>query len=71
MNKTKKQAPPLHHIAGWYGSIAIISAYSLGSFNILEPDSTVYQLINLTGAAGLFYLAYHLRDDQPCVHDHS
>lgn len=49
----------LHHITGWYGSVAIVTGYFLSSFGVLDSESTVYQLINLTGAAGLFYLGFH------------
>ena len=52
---------PKHHIAGWYGSIAIVSGYFLSSFGVLNSSMLVYQFINLSGAAGLFYLGFHKR----------
>ena len=59
--KKQKTHIKLHHITGWYGSIAIVSGYFLSSFGVLDGDSILYQMINLTGASGLFYLALHKR----------
>ena len=57
--KKQKHHIKVHHITGWYGSIAIVSGYFLASFGVLDGKSILYQLINLTGASGLFYLALH------------
>ncbi len=35
---------------GWYGAIAIVSAYYMASFEILDVQSIFYQLLNITGA---------------------
>jgi hypothetical protein len=35
---------------GWYGTIAIIAAYYMTSFGILDVQSITYQLLNITGA---------------------
>jgi hypothetical protein len=59
MKKQKRKLMPRHHIAGWYGSIAIVSGYFLSSFGVLDSGSIIYQIINLSGAAGLFYLGFH------------
>lgn len=40
-------------IAGWYGTFAILGAYALNSFGVIESKSLVYQLLNLTGAIGI------------------
>jgi len=61
MKKTKKQPMPAYHIAGWYGSFAIILAYILVSFGFTNSKELLYQLLNLSGAASLFYLAYKNR----------
>lgn len=42
---------------GWYGTIAILGAYVLVSFEIVPGSGLVYQLLNLTGALGLGYVA--------------
>lgn len=44
-------------IAGWYGMLAILGAYSLVSFNLVQSDSLAFQLLNLTGALGLIVVA--------------
>jgi hypothetical protein len=40
-------------ILGWYGSIALICGYFLVSFQFIEGESLVYQILNITGAFGL------------------
>ncbi len=40
-------------ILGWYGSIALILGYFLISFQFIEAESLVYQILNITGAFGL------------------
>lgn len=42
----------IDEIIGWYGMGAILLAYALVSFNFLSVSSTIYQLLNFTGAAG-------------------
>ncbi len=39
---------------GWYGMIAILVAFAGVSFQLIQPTSLTYQLLNLTGALGLF-----------------
>lgn len=48
---------------GWIGSVAVIAAYGLNSYQFLASDSGIFQLLNLTGAAFLivntiYYKAY-------------
>lgn len=50
-------------IVGWLGSIEVIAAYGLNSYQMLNSDSIVFQLLNLTGAIFLiintiYYRAY-------------
>jgi len=40
----------LINILGWIGSIEVIAAYALTSYQKLKPDSITFQLLNLTGA---------------------
>ncbi|MCK9360828.1 hypothetical protein M0Q28_01195 [Patescibacteria group bacterium] len=47
----------LIEIAGWYGALAILAAYFLGSFGVLAPTGLAYQLLNLTGAVGIIVVA--------------
>jgi hypothetical protein len=37
-------------ILGWIGSVEVIAAYGLNSFQRLKSGSLVFQLLNLTGA---------------------
>jgi hypothetical protein len=50
-------------ILGWIGSIEVIIAYGLNSYQKLKSDSNVFQFLNLTGAIFLivntvYYGAY-------------
>lgn len=47
----------LAEIAGWYGAIAIVSAYALVSFSVVKPDGLLFQLLNLTGALGIITIS--------------
>ena len=48
----------IYEIFGWYGLIAILLAYGLVSYRILVPTGFIYQLLNLTGAAGIIVISY-------------
>ena len=43
----------LIELFGWYGTVAIVAAYALVSFSVLQPTDITYQLLNGTGALGL------------------
>ena len=47
----------LAEIVGWYGTIAIVGAYALVSFNAISASSVTYQLLNLTGAIGIIIIS--------------
>lgn len=57
----------LAEIAGWYGMIAIVGAYALVSFNVISVDGSLYQLLNLTGAAGIIAISVVKRVHQSVV----
>ncbi len=40
-------------VIGWIGSVEIILAYGLNSYQRLKSDSLVFQLLNLSGGAFL------------------
>ena len=42
---------------GWYGTVAIVLAYLLVSFKILDSAGIIYQLMNLTGALGIMFIS--------------
>ena len=52
---------------GWYGTYAILIAYALLSFDVLESTSLVYQTLNGTGALGIFYISFKKKAYQPRV----
>ena len=52
---------------GWYGVVAIVSAYAASTLGFIGPSSGVYQWLNLTGAIGIAVDAYHDRNVQPVV----
>lgn len=71
MTTKKAAAKPvpsdIKNLAGWYGVMAILLAYTLLSFKALTADSLPYQLLNLTGAIGIMYEAHAKKDTQPVV----
>jgi hypothetical membrane protein len=44
----------LIEVLGWIGSIAILAAYGLNSFQKIKSDSVLFQVLNLTG--GIFLI---------------
>ena len=47
-------------IFGWYGMIAIVLAYALVSFSLLQSNGLAYQLLNFTGAIGIVVVSLSL-----------
>lgn len=54
-------------MAGWYGIAAIVGAYFLVSFKIIDADSFVFQLLNLSGAIGVIWISLVKRLTQTVV----
>lgn len=54
-------------LAGWYGAIAILSAYALVSFVVIAPQGIIYQLLNLTGALGVIIISIYKNVKQSVV----
>lgn len=52
---------------GWYGAVALVLAYLLVSFDVLSSQSAAYQLLNLTGATGIFVVSASKRAHQPAA----
>lgn len=48
-------------IAGWYGTLAILGAYTLSSFEVLPAASPVLALLNLTGGLGVAWVCFRKR----------
>jgi hypothetical protein len=53
--------------AGWYGTFAIIGAYALSSFSIIQSHSFTYQFLNLTGALGIISISLYKKVYQSVV----
>lgn len=52
---------------GWYGTVAIVLAYALVSFSVLQPTDIAYQLLNGTGALGIVLVSFYKQAYQPGV----
>ncbi len=52
---------------GWYGTLAIIVAYILVSFDYLSSGNIWFQILNGTGAVGIIIVSLHKRVYQPAV----
>ncbi len=46
-------------ILGWIGSVEVIAAYGLNSYQKIKSDSLIFQLLNLTGAIFLIINSIH------------
>lgn len=57
----------LIELFGWGGTVAIVGAYALVSFSILQSNSLAYQLLNLTGAVGIVAVSLYKKVYQPGV----
>lgn len=57
----------IDEIIGWYGTIAIIIAFALVSFEILSANNIIYQILNLSGATGIVYISFKKKAYQPGV----
>lgn len=52
---------------GWYGTVTIIGAFAMVSFEVLAPTSLFYQILNGTGALGIVYISFKKKAYQPGV----
>lgn len=52
---------------GWYGAVAILSAYALVSFSVIEAEGVWYQMLNITGGIGIVLVSLHKQAYQPAV----
>ncbi len=51
----------IDEIIGWIGTIAIVSAYALVSWDFVPSKGHTFQLINMFGALGLMWISYKKR----------
>lgn len=61
---TDTKIPFAADVFGWYGTLAILSAYGFSSMGWLEQGA-LYQFLNLTGAAGVGLVCFLRRAWQP------
>ena len=57
----------LVEVIGWYGAVAILSAYSLNTLQVIDAGSIMYQILNLTGAIGIVVVSVAKGAKQPAV----
>lgn len=57
----------IEELIGWYGTVAIVLAYGLNSFELLSSSSVLYQVLNATGALGIVYISFKKKAYQPGV----
>lgn len=57
----------IKELVGWYGTVAIVGAYALNTFGVIEADSLPYQLLNLTGAIGIVVISLQKKAYQPAT----
>ncbi|NMB70295.1 hypothetical protein GYA27_03790 [candidate division WWE3 bacterium] len=55
------------NIVGWYGSAAVLTAYTLVSFSIITAHTRIYQVLNVTGALGIIVVSLSKKAYQPAV----
>lgn len=55
MKKTNKQL--MSELLGWYGILALMVGYGLVSFSLIKPQGVIFQLLNITGSAGLLIVS--------------
>ena len=58
---SEKDLDLLIEIIGWIGSVEILLAYGLNSYQKIRSDSLAFSLLNLTG--GLFLMVYTIYKD--------
>lgn len=62
-----KQKNTPAEIAGWYGTTAILLAYMLVSFELIPANGAWYQLLNVSGAAGIIIISVYKNVKQSIV----
>ena len=62
-----KNARIAGEVFGWYGVIAILTAYAGANLGWMEIHSLPYQLLNITGGLGILIDAYQQKNYQPVV----
>jgi hypothetical protein len=51
----------------WYGACAILAAFALLNFGVLDVRTWLYTLLNITGACAVAIGAWHKKDYPPAL----
>jgi hypothetical protein len=54
-------------IVGWYGAVAILVAYALINFGVIQTTSLIYIMLNLTGSLGIVLNAFTKKSYPPAA----
>ncbi|WKZ23982.1 MAG: hypothetical protein QY312_04470 [Candidatus Dojkabacteria bacterium] len=65
MKTISKRQSFLIEAFGWYGVVAIVSAYTLVSFELYKPFEILPVFLNISGSAGILLDAWKDRNWQP------
>jgi hypothetical protein len=57
----------LVELYGWYGMAAILLAYALVSFSVIDARGLAFQILNGTGALGIVLVSFRRKAYQPGV----
>jgi hypothetical protein len=57
----------LVELYGWYGMAAILLAYALASFSVIDARGLPFQILNGTGALGIVLVSFRRKAYQPGV----
>lgn len=52
---------------GWLGVIAILGAYALSNFGVIELKSATYLILNLAGSIAIVISSLREKDPQPAA----
>uniref|UniRef100_A0A7C5YXG8 CBU-0592-like domain-containing protein n=1 Tax=candidate division CPR3 bacterium TaxID=2268181 RepID=A0A7C5YXG8_UNCC3 len=55
----------IYEVLGWFGALAILTAYGLVSFNIVGNSSFLYHTLNLAGSLCIFLISFKKKAYQP------
>ena len=47
----------MSELLGWYGILALMVGYGLVSFALIKPQGVIFQLLNISGSAGLLIVS--------------
>ena len=63
----EKDKQKIVEVVGWTGTALILIAYFLVSFELIEPGSATFQLLNLSGAFGILIISLYKKVYQTVV----